>query len=99
MACFPGGSHDSGRRMGWSKVVESAGYPEEIGARIRSGGPIRDLGFVPGDFLGGSPPEKHSCLAGFFLFLNPGRGSLAVWNVSARDLRFVAQNGLISSFQ
>jgi len=29
--------------LGWSKVVGSAGYAEENGARTGSGGPIRDL--------------------------------------------------------
>ena len=44
VACFLGESHDSGRRMGWSRVVERVGYTEENSARTGSGGRIRDLG-------------------------------------------------------
>ena len=44
MACFPGESDCSGRRMGLSRVVESAGYAEENSARTVSGGRIRDQG-------------------------------------------------------
>jgi len=36
---------------------------------------------------------------GIFLFSNSKMGPPAVWNVFGRDLRFVAQNGLISVFQ
>jgi len=34
----------------------------------------------------------------FFCFQKSWRASLAIWNVSGRDYRFVAQNGLISVF-
>ena len=44
MACFPGESQDSGRRMGWSRVVESAGYAEENSAEMGMGGQIRNPG-------------------------------------------------------
>ena len=52
VACFLGESHDSGRRMGWSRVVEGVGYTEENSARTGSGWTDSRSGLVPGDFLG-----------------------------------------------
>ncbi len=52
MACFSGESHDSGRRMGLSRVVGSVGYPEENSARTESGRRIRDPGLFRTVFVG-----------------------------------------------
>jgi len=51
------------------------------------------------DFHVWSRSKEHFCVAGNFLFLNPGRGLSAVWNCFGRDYQFVAQNRLIGDSQ
>ena len=78
MACFLGESQESGRRLGWSKVVGIAGYAEENGARTGSGGRIRDLGLFQAISWDDWFYREPLCVAGIFLFLNPERAPLAI---------------------
>jgi len=55
-------------------------------------------GLVLGDSYDDRFSKQHVCVAGIFLFLNPGGGSLAVWNCFERVYLFVAQNRLIGCF-
>ena len=82
VACFLGASHDSGRRMGWSRVVESVGYTEENSVRTGSGGRIRDPGLFQAISWDDWFCKEPLCVAGIFLFLNPERVPLAIGTVS-----------------
>jgi len=75
VACFLGESHDSGRRMGWSRVVESVGYTEENSARTGSGWTDSRSGLVPGDFLGWLVLQRAPLCRGNFFISESWEGS------------------------